>query len=530
MRHNFLFILLFCTISTFAASIESNNSPYDVVYNHYHFMKKGTYDELQAAASFNIPNKRKRIEAAVMLKEILDVKVDANSILSKIPDDPNYTDSSTRRHIFVLYDKLPQIFVEKTGEKWYYSQSSVDALPKLHKKIFPFGTNIWARWFPVKQNEEFLRLYPWQWIGIGIIFGVFLVCFFVLKYIFRYIFNKILFKRYFNEIQDIDKLKSTSNLFSIWVGFKVLQIFAPTLFINPTYAMPLIKGIDFVAASIFVFIVYKLVELIIFYTKQYASKTATQWDDQIVMVLQKFLKFIVIFLGLFYVLNTLDVNIATIIAGLSVGGLALALAAQDTVKNFIASVMIFIDKPFKIGDTIKGDSFEGAVQEVGFRSTRIKTADDSLVYIANAKLSEMTIDNKGFRVFKKFKTEIFIPIDTPIVKIERFIEGVKTILMKYPYTKNSTIDVHLSNIQAAGLSIAISYTYKVYNQREEFQHREFILLSVLRLADLLQLKLFENNQVLINASTTASSFNEDDMNHQLERFFTEFDAHVTKVK
>lgn len=102
--------------------------------------------------------------------------------------------------------------------------------------------------------------------------------------------------------------------------------------------------------------------------------------------------------------------------------------------------------------------------------------------------------------------------------------------MKYPYTKNSTIDVHLSNIQAAGLSIAISYTYKVYNQREEFQHREFILLSVLRLADLLQLKLFENNQVLINASTTASSFNEDDMNHQLERFFTEFDAHVTKVK
>lgn len=192
--------------------------------------------------------------------------------------------------------------------------------------------------------------------------------------------------------------------------------------------------------------------------------------------------------------------------------------------------MIFIDKPFKIGDTIKGDSFEGAVQEVGFRSTRIKTADDSLVYIANAKLSEMTIDNKGFRVFKKFRTEIFIPIDTPIVKIERFIEGVKTILMKYPYTKNSTIDVHLSNIQAAGLSIAISYTYKVYNQREEFQHREFILLSVLRLADLLQLKLFENNQVLINASTTASSFNEDDMNHQLERFFTEFDAHVTKVK
>jgi predicted amidohydrolase len=61
---------------------------------------------------------------------------------------------------------------------------------------------------------------------------------------------------------------------------------------------------------------------------------------------------------------------------------------------------VFIDKPFKIGDTIKTSSFEGAVQEVGFRSTRIKTADESIVYISNARLSEMTIDNKGFKIFK----------------------------------------------------------------------------------------------------------------------------------
>ena len=313
-----------------------------------------------------------------------------------------------------LYPKTLLTLVEKINDKWFYSQATVDALPSLHKKIFPFGTNIWAKWFPVKQDVEFLKLYPWQWIGIGIIFGAFLICFFLLKYLFRFIFYRILFKKYVSEIQDLDKIKATSTLFSIWIGFKIFQIFVPTLFINPRYAMPVTKGINFVAASIMVFIVYKLVELFIFYSKQYAQKTATQWDDQIVLVMQKFMKFSVIFLGLFYVLNTLDVNIATIIAGLSVGGLALALAAQDTVKNFIASVMIFIDKPFKIGDTIKGDTFEGTVQEVGFRSTRIKTAEDSLVYIANAKLSEMTIDNKGYRVFKKYKTEVSFSHNTSI--------------------------------------------------------------------------------------------------------------------
>lgn len=527
LQHKLLFCLLFSSFVCFSAPVESNNSPYDVVYNHYHFMNKGTYDELQASASFDIKNKRERIKAAVMLKEILDVKVDPNSIISKIPDDPNYTDSVTLRHIFVLYDKLPQVYVEKIGEKWYYSQSTVDALPQLHKKIFPFGTNIWAKWFPIKQNEEFLKLYPWQWIGIGIILGAFLICFFLLKYLFRFVFYRILFKKYVNEIQDMDKIKATSTLFSVWIGFKIFQVFVPTLFINPRYAMPVTRGINFVAASIMVIMIYKLVELFIFYAKQYAQKTATQWDDQIVLVLQKFMKFSVIFLGLFYVLNTLDVNIATIIAGLSVGGLALALAAQDTVKNFIASVMIFIDKPFKIGDTIKGDTFEGTVQEVGFRSTRIKTADDSLVYIANAKLSEMTIDNKGYRVFKKYKTEVSISYDTPLYKIEHFLEGIRTILLKYPYTKNSTIDVYLTNIQAAGLSITISYTYKVYNQREELQHREFILLQILRLADVLQIKLFEQSPlVLHNNNQVINPEASEDVNLKLEKFFTDLDTQV----
>ena len=527
----FIFFLQFLAIDVFSTDGEVNHSPYDVVYNHIHFLKKGSYDELQSAASFDIPNKKNRIDAAIALKEILDAKIDPSALLNKIPDDPSFTDSTSKRHIYVLYDKLPQVYVELKGNKWYYSQATVDALPQLHRKIFPFGTNIWAKWFPIKNNNEFLRLYTWQWIGIGIILLAFLLCFTLLKYLFRFIFHKILFKKYINEINDIDKLRTSANLFSIWIGFKLFQLFIPTLFINPKYAMPLITGVNFVAASIIVLVVYKLVELIIFYSKNYVQNTATQWDDQIVMVLQKFLKFIVIFLGLFYVLNTLDVNIATIIAGLSVGGLALALAAQDTVKNFIASVMIFIDKPFKIGDTIKGDNFEGAVQEVGFRSTRIKTAEDSLVYIANAKLSEMIIDNKGFRVFKKYKTELAIAHATPLYKIEQFVAGIRTILLKYPYTKNSTIDVFLSNIQSAGLSITLSYTYKVYSQREELQHREFILLKIIALAELLQIKLFETSPVVLaNIDNNKSDENIESVKQKLDQFFIDLDTQISKTK
>ena len=527
-KHFALFLLIFSINLVFAQNTDVNNSPYDVVYNHAHFLKKNSYDELQAAASFNIPNKKKRINAAVDLNEIIYGKgVDLNTLVTKIPDEPDYIDSVSRRHIYVLYDKLPQVYLEKIGDKWYYSQATIDALPQLHKQVFPFGTNIWASWFSFKSEERFLKFYPWQWIGMSIILVVFLLCFFLLRYLFRFIFNKILFRQYVREMKDLDKIRLVSNLFSVWVGVKVLQLFLPTLFINAKYALPLIRGIAFVAAFLMVMIVYKLVELFIFYLKQYAQKTETEWDDQMVVVLQKFMKFIVIFLGLFFVLNTLDVNVATVIAGLSVGGLALALAAQDTVKNFIASVMIFIDKPFRLGDSIKGETFEGVVQEVGFRSTRVKTIDDSLVYIANAKLSEMIIDNKGQRVFKKFKTELVVPFNTSVLTIQKFTDAVKTLLLKYPYTKNSSIEVFVTNVQASGITIMVSYRYKIYSQREEYQHREFLLIQILILAELFEIKLFENNQILLQPDNQITETQTtEDIDKKLEKFFANFDRHV----
>lgn len=529
MNLNFSNILLFCLLflakNSFSTQIESNNSPYDVVHNHTYHLNKNHLDELKAAESFNIKNKKERIKAAITLYEILNGKgIDVNAITSKIPSDPNYLDSASRRNIYVLYDKLPEVFVEKINDKWFYSQYTVESLARIHKKVYPFGANIWAKWFPFKEDKIFLKLRPWQWIGIGFITAAFLFCFFLLKYFFRFIFNKILFRKYVSVVQDQDKIKTVSNLFSTWFGIKVLQIFIPTLFINTKYSIPIIRGISFVAATLMVLIIYKLVSLFIFYAKRYADKTNVQWDDQIVLVLQKFMKFMVIFLGLFFVLNTLDVNLATIIAGLSVGGLALALAAQDTVKNFIASIMIFIDKPFRIGDMISGDNFEGTVQEVGFRSTRIKTASDSIIYIANAKLSEMTIDNKGFRILRKFKTEIIVQHDTPLFKLEKFIEGIRTILVKHPHTKNSSIDVFLTNINTKGILISISYTYKIYNQKEEFAYREFILMQILQLSEIIKIKLVQEN--IDNTNSIENTTHAVDLDSQLNTYFTNLDAQL----
>lgn len=178
----FLKIVLICFLflgkNSFSLEIEANNSPYDVVYNHTYYLNKNHYDELKAAESFHITRKKERIKAAKTLYEILNGKgIDVNAMTSKIPSNPDFVDSATRRNIYVLYDKLPEVFVEKVGDKWYYSQYTVDALSRIHAKIFPFGSNIWAKWFSFIEDKIVFRLHLWQWIGIGIVLSVFFILF-----------------------------------------------------------------------------------------------------------------------------------------------------------------------------------------------------------------------------------------------------------------------------------------------------------------------------------------------------------------
>ena len=113
---------------------------------------------------------------------------------------------------------------------------------------------------------------------------------------------------------------------------------------------------------------------------------------------------IIFIIGAFKVLLLFGVDAATILAGASIGGLALAFASQDTVKNLIGTVMIFVDKPFHIGDWISAGEVVGTVEEVGFRSTRIRAADTSIFQIPNSSLSELVINNSGLRLFRRYNT------------------------------------------------------------------------------------------------------------------------------
>jgi MscS family membrane protein len=166
----------------------------------------------------------------------------------------------------------------------------------------------------------------------------------------------------------------------------------------------------------------------VWFTKM-AKRTESKLDDMMAPVLRKSLRVSVVILVLVQIAQILsDKPITSIIAGLGIGGLAIALAAQDSIKNFFGSIVLFVDKPFEIGDRVIIDGHDGTVEIVGFRSTKIRTLAGDLVTVPNGELANKTIQNIGKRPYIKRVANITITYDTPPEKIDRAIEILKEIL------------------------------------------------------------------------------------------------------
>jgi len=167
---------------------------------------------------------------------------------------------------------------------------------------------------------------------------------------------------------------------------------------------------------------------------------------------------ILILIQLFQILS--DKPIASVIAGLGIGGLAVALAAQDTLKHFIGSFVIAGDRPFEIGDRVVVDGHDGPVESIGMRSTPIRTLEGHLVSIPNGELANRTIRNIGKRPFIRRLGNVTITYDTPPEKIERAVEILKEILDNHEgMHEDFPPRVYFSELNSASLNILFLYWY-----------------------------------------------------------------------
>ena len=206
-------------------------------------------------------------------------------------------------------------------------------------------------------------------------------------------------------------------------------------------------------------------------------------DSQLVRLMLRLLTIIVAIAILVRGADRIGLPAYSVLAGLGVGGLAVALAAQQTLANLLGSLIIMFEKPFAIGHSIKLKDFEGTVESVGFRSTRIRTTYNSLLTIPSSQLVNSPIDNMELRQYRQIKTILNLSYDTPHRKIEDFIEGIKHILLTHPNTRKDNIQAALYDLGPDSLNILLNFFLQVPNRAAELNERERVLLDILVLAE-----------------------------------------------
>ncbi len=221
----------------------------------------------------------------------------------------------------------------------------------------------------------------------------------------------------------------------------------------------LCKTITVLAAGWFIF---KLVDVIEYFLLKWTSRTETKLDDQLVPIIRKTLRvFVVVVALLFIAQNIFRWDIGALVAGLGIGGLAVALAAKDTISNLFGSVTIFSDRPFQLGDRIKIAGHDGFVEEVGFRSTRIRTLMGHQVVIPNSVVANEALENIGRRPYLKRVLDVTVTYDTSPEKVQRGVDIIREMLdaRSEHFSAEVPGKVYFSDFNPASLNIVVYYWF-----------------------------------------------------------------------
>lgn len=488
MRY-FLILLIFFIHSAFSQNEDVNalppnslSSPKATINTFLQNLQEDEFHPEIAAQTLN-PKHIKGKDAELIITQLKQVLDGAGVLIEidEIPENRNYSDSTKKQRYYLSEIEFPQIYLEKSNNKWYFSKKTINKIPELHQSIFPFGTDKLMNILPKMGTQKILGLHAWQYMSILILVVVCVMIHKLLSWFFDWIFYQFLKNRGYGNIAH-DYILPVARPFSLLIIVGLLIVLVPVLQLPISFNHYFILLLRALLPLFGTIMVYKIVDILGEYMLKKAAQTETTMDDQIVPILKRVLKIFVIIIGFLYILNNLRFDITALLAGISIGGLAFALAAQDTIKNFFGSLMILFDKPFQIGDWVTAGDIDGTVEEVGFRSTRVRTFRNSLITVPNGKLADMPVDNHGLRKYRRFYTTITITYDTPPHLIEAFTEGLKLIVEEHPKTWKEVYYINFNNMSAYSLDIMFYVFLDVPTFGEEMHYKEELLLSIMKLA------------------------------------------------
>lgn len=252
------------------------------------------------------------------------------------------------------------------------------------------------------------------------------------------------------------------------------------------FTLPLFGSLAFVAAAI---VAWHLLELVGRRAARRAEQTPGEADDIAVNLLVAGGRVVVVVLAALGISRLLSVPTANILAGLGIGGLAFAVAARDTIANILGAGNLVTDRPFRAGDWIDAGIVQGSVESVGMRSTRIRTAEDSVAVIPNGRLSDALINNLGARRHRVVKLRLPVTEGATPDRLQEFVEAIRRRIVGDGEFVARETEVGVTDVENGAVPVVVKTYLVVKTDSEEVAARHALLVDLLRLADEHHLRL-----------------------------------------
>ena len=467
-------------------------------------------DAVSAAACLNLksygvqPNDRMAVLLARAVKFVLDRTVYVQFL--ELPEDADQKSPYVYR---VIQDQW-NFELERVDGRWLFSTATLDQLQDMCRAVassppkVPHAPILSLRempelWLFLKLPQQMQRkvggLEFWQWLGLLLVImaGIFCdrVARTVLRRVSRWIIHRIRGRA--NARLEESALRPIG---LVILGYVWLEFFQ-WLWLPKTLANVLTNAAWFIFVAAGIWATYRLIDLVFGYLSILAGRTASKFDVMLVPFGRKILKVVVTIAGLVYFAGRLvPEHLTTLLGGLGLGGLAFALAAQDTLKNLFGSITVMLDRPFEIGDWVKIGDVEGTVESVGFRSTRIRTFYHSQINLPNGKLIDAIVDNLGRRRYRRIRCMLSLTYDTSPEKIDAFCEGVRELIRRHPFTRKDYYHVYLNQMSAHSLDVLLYCFHEAPDWSTELRERHRLFSDILRLAKQLDVEFAFPTQTL----------------------------------
>ena len=261
-------------------------------------------------------------------------------------------------------------------------------------------------------------------------------------------------------------------LFAIWVAAKRLDlgIHVETI-ISKSYKILTVINITWFAARL----VNALIEE--YWVPKAGGSKSKILDTHLISILRRTILAVIWALGIVMALNNVGVNVGALLGTLGIGGLAFALAAQDTIKNIFGGVTIFTDRPFRIGDRIKVDKYDGFIEDIGIRSTRLRTLEKRLVTIPNYKMVDAPIENITEEPMRRVLMKLGLTYQTTPEKMNEALAILKGIPTKIKNVDQKEIVAAFTDF--TDFALVITFVYFIKKQGDVMETPSEVNLEIL---------------------------------------------------